>query len=415
MQNLPPTRDTVRAVHCDYRASDEEIYQALKRATDPLTRAWDRLARARRIAIKFNQDGKPGHVPEHAGQRMQLVSDQAARALLRLLRERTQAELVAVDISVDGARAAANDGSNVQLAGVLAEFNVPFIECIQAESVWVDVPGGGAMFDRYPLPRAVVEADEFISAQKIKNHGFMGVTLALKNLFGLAALLPGGRPRTYYHHLVRMPYMLTDLGRLLDPALNILDGLVTQAGWEWGPGDQPRICNTLIAGDNPVSTDACATHLMGHNPQDDWLTPPFHRDRNALKVAAEAGYGTVDLARIDFASEVSAPIGHFYAHEWDTRETIISWRRTTSQQALFFREHQAELTERYAGQYILLQMGEVRWSSAEGEITASRRILSGDHPDEGMWLKYVTRGDEEGEHFEVYEQTLAQMKSMGLA
>ena len=46
----------VRAVHCDYRSSDEEVYQALKRATDPLDRAWEKLGRARRIGIKFNQD-----------------------------------------------------------------------------------------------------------------------------------------------------------------------------------------------------------------------------------------------------------------------------------------------------------------------------------------------------------------------
>ena len=46
----------VRAVHCDYRSSDEEVYQALKRATDPLDAAWEKLRKARRIGIKFNQD-----------------------------------------------------------------------------------------------------------------------------------------------------------------------------------------------------------------------------------------------------------------------------------------------------------------------------------------------------------------------
>ena len=56
------------------------------------------------------------------------------------------------------------------------------------------------------------------------------MTLCLKNLFGLMPIQPAGRPRHYYHHLVRMPYMLADLGRIYNPALNILDGLVTQAG-----------------------------------------------------------------------------------------------------------------------------------------------------------------------------------------
>ena len=45
---------TVRAAHCDHRASDEEVYQALRRITDPLDRSWEHLEKANRIAIKFN-------------------------------------------------------------------------------------------------------------------------------------------------------------------------------------------------------------------------------------------------------------------------------------------------------------------------------------------------------------------------
>ena len=39
-------------------------------------------------------------------------------------------------------------------------------------------------------------------------------------------------------------------------------------------------------------------------------------------------------------------------------------------------------------------------------ITTSRRQLSGDHPEQGMWLKYVDPEEAEGEHYEVYEETL---------
>ena len=44
----------VRAVRCDHRAGDEEVYEALKRATDRLTGAWEKLEKAGRIALKFN-------------------------------------------------------------------------------------------------------------------------------------------------------------------------------------------------------------------------------------------------------------------------------------------------------------------------------------------------------------------------
>ena len=351
----------------------------------------------------------------HQGHRQQLVSDPVARATIRLLRERTQAELVAVDIAMEAVYANVTDGSSATLMPVFREFNLPFIEGDKVPVVWTPVPGGGQMFDRYPLPQPVVEADALVSVQKLKNHSYMGVTLCLKNLFALMAIQPEGRPRVYYHHLVRIPYMLADLGRILDPALNIIDGLVGQAGLEWGPGDHPRICNTLVAGDQAVATDACGTYLMGHDPQADWPAAPFHRDRNVLRVAADRGWGTVDLNQIDFQSELAAPLGEFFAQETDTPEMVASWRRTTCEQALFYREQRTAFEKQYTGQYILLQMGQVRWSGLEWTRQESRRILSGEHPEQAMWMKYVDPADREGEHYEIYEQTLQQMRASGLA
>jgi len=400
---------SVRAVHCDYRASEEEVYRALKRATDPLARAWEKLERARRIGIKFNHHWSPGRVVMYQGHRQQLVSDVVARAVLRLLRERTRAELFVVDVGVERPLPGESPESLVQLMPVLQEFDVPFIDGHRDKVVWAEVPGGGQMFRRYPVPQCTVEADAMVSVQKLKNHLFAGVTLCLKNLFGLMPIQPHGRPRGYYHHLVRMPYVFADLGRIFDPALNILDGLVCQAGEEWGKGEHRRICNTLIAGDQVIATDACAAHLMGHDPQADWPTPPFLRDRNTLLVAAQAGFGTVDLQEIDFQTEVAAPLGEFFAKTIDPPETIRSWRRTMAEQALYYAEHKEAFAQKYAGKYILLQMGEVRWSSETGNLTVSRRELAGDFPAQAMWLKYVDPQETEGEHYGVYEETLRKM------
>ena len=53
-------------------------------------------------------------------------------------------------------------------------------------------------------------------------------------------------------------------------------------------------------------------------------------------------------------------MGDFYAEQLDAEETVVSWRRTTCEQALYYRDHMAEFA-RYAGEYILLQDREVRW------------------------------------------------------
>ena len=403
----------VRAVHCDYRSSDEEVYQALKRATDPLARTWKKLSKARRIAIKFNQDWPRERVVMHQGHRQQLVSDPVARATLRLLREHTNAELFCIDIGVEGLYHGVGLEDCVTLKPILEEFNVSYIFGHNEPVEWVQVPGGGQMFEKYPVPRCIVESDASISIQKLKNHAFMGITLCLKNLFGVIPLQPNGRPRGYYHHLVRMPFMLADLGRIYNPTLNIIDGLVGQAGEEWGRGEHPRVCNTLVAGDQVIATDACGSFLMGHDPQADWLTPPYHRDRNALLVAAQGGFGTVDLDEIDFQSEVLAPVGEFFTKQIDPEAMVVSWLRTTAEQGLYYRDHKKEIAGKYAGQYILLQMGEVRWSDPIGNIRVSRRQMAGEHPQQAMWLKYVNPEEAEKEHYEVYDQTLEMIKRMG--
>jgi len=408
MQNN--TTPKVRAVQCDYRASEAEIYEALKRATAPMTEAWARIRKAKRIGLKFNQDKQPHNRVYFEGQLQQLVTEKVARAFLRLLRERTDAELICSDVSAYVMYGAAHITETLTFASVFRDFGVHFADGTKPPYKTVNVPGGGLMFQEYVLPEAAVDVDEFISVAKLKNHAFMGVTLCAKNLFGLMPGEPESHARTYFHHVVRMPYLLADLAKIFNPVLNVIDGLIGQAGQEWGNGSAEqgpaRICNTLIAGDQIIATDACATHLMGHDPQSDWLTPPFHRDRNHLLVAAESGFGTVDLQTIDFQSEVQRPLGQFYAILHEPQEQIVSVRRTTAEQGLIYRDKQRQFVDQFAGNYILLQQGEVRWHDKVSNIHIDRRSLQGFRPDQGMYLKYVDPEEAEGEQFAVYEKVM---------
>ena len=401
---------TVRAVHCDYQASDEEVYEALKRATDPLHETWDRLRKAKRIGLKFNQDKPVERQVRFEGMLQQLVSGKVVRAVLRLLRERTDAELIATDVSFYGTYEGTNPMETATALPVFRDFDVEYVDATKPPYKICQVPGGGQMFRQYLLPASSVDVDEFISVGKMKNHAFMGVTLTLKNLFGLMPTEPEGHTRSYFHHIVRMPYMLADMGRIYDPVLNIIDGLIGQAGREWGNGRDEgptQIPNTLMAGDNTIATDACGAYLMGHDPAGDWLTPPYHRDRNPLLVAAEGGFGTVNLDEINFESEVNAPVGEFYAQLTDPAETNVSWRLSTAQQALYYQDHRQKLVDQYAGEYILLQSGEVRWHNKVSDLRTSRRILAGDRRDQALWMKYVDPEETEGEHFEVYDHAYA--------
>ena len=394
---------TVRASHCHHRASEEEIYEVLKRTTDPLERSWKKLEKARRIALKFNMIKPPERIEYFAGRRRELVDDAVARAVLRLLRERTTAELVATDTYPYGNGHVTPDDFNYRY--ILDDFDVRYVDSNLPPFATYDVPGGGCMFDRYLLNAIFAEADEVVSIAKMKNHAFMGITLTLKNLFGLPPMIPPeGRTRSYYHHLIRLSYVLPDLGMITKPCLNIVEALTGQWGREWG--GEGRICNALMAGDHPVATDACGMTLMGHDPHSDWPTPPFRRDRNHLLIAAEHGFGTVDLNEIDFASEVEAPLAEFDSVSTDPDATVANWRRTTCEQGLIYQDEQRKLIDRYRGEFIYMQDGQVVWNGDDPSNLGSRRKLSGDRKDSALWLKYVDPEEGEGERFERYSECL---------
>ena len=345
----------------------------------------------------------PERVEYFAGRRRELVDDAVARAVLRLLRERTTAELVAVDTYPYGNGHVTPDDFNYRY--LLDEFGVRFVDGNLPPFTTFAVPDGGCMFDHYVLNSVFAEADEMVSIAKMKNHAFMGITLTLKNLFGLPPMIPPeGRTRSYYHHIIRLSYVLPDLGLITKPCLNIVEALTGQWGREWG--GEGRICNALMAGDHPVATDACGMTLMGHDPHSDWPTPPFRRDRNHLLIAAKRGFGTVDLNEIDFASEVEAPLAEFDSVSTDSDATVANWRRTTCEQGLIYQDQQDQLIGRYGGQFIYLQDGQVVWNGVDPSHLGSRRDLSGDKKDSALWLKYVDPEEEEGERFERYSECL---------
>ena len=392
---------TVRAVRCDHRASDEEVYERLRAVTDPLDRSWAKIANARQVLIKVNMAMPPSNVHRFAGRRRELVDEAVFRAALRRLRERTSARIVVAD---GMSRTPEAPYESLNYKPILDEFGVEWVDACEPPFKLYEVPGGGNMFTRYKLTAAIAESDAVVSIAKLKNHLFQGVTLSLKNLFGWPPMAPHGRTRRYYHHIIRLSYVLPDLGLIAQPCLNIVDGLVGQAGREWN--GEGRVCDACSAGDHPIATDACGAWLMGHDPNGDWPDQPFLRDRSALRVAADAGFGTVNLDEIDFQSEVDRPLAQFGAVELDPAETILRWRETTCEQALYYRDNEKRFVDRYAGQFIMLQDNEVVWAGADASDLPSRRDLAGPSKDSAIWLKLVDPEEVEGEHFEVYEREL---------
>ena len=163
-------RYTVRAARCDHRASADEIYRTLDRITAPLTRSWERLERARRIVLKFNMT-QPD-TARFGGRRQELVDEDVIRAVLRLLRARTSATLIATDTCLHTPDQTVP--VDFESAPVLREFGVELVDAGVPPLRVYEVPGGGNMFDRYLLTSCIGEADEFVSVAKIRLPDMMG-------------------------------------------------------------------------------------------------------------------------------------------------------------------------------------------------------------------------------------------------
>jgi uncharacterized protein (DUF362 family) len=198
------------------------------------------------------------------------------------------------------------------------------------------VPGTPYMYPGYDLHRAYRETDVFVSLAKLKNHATCGVTLSLKNCFGtLPASIygndagvdePNESPTTGRDAVghsgsrqpsksapqelhfgsshdpgYRVPRIVADLAAAHPIDLQIIDGVESVAGGEgpWIRGLRAVKPGVLIAGLNPVSTDAVATAVMGYDPRAARGTAPFHHCDNTLLLAEAHGVGSAELGRIE--------------------------------------------------------------------------------------------------------------------
>jgi uncharacterized protein (DUF362 family)/NAD-dependent dihydropyrimidine dehydrogenase PreA subunit len=119
---------------------------------------------------------------------------------------------------------------------------------------------------RFILANGILDADGIVSLPKLKTHGFMRITGAVKNQFGcIPGILKG-----QFHARVADPYnfatMLVDINTCVRPRLYIMDAITAMEGN--GPrSGQPRQVNVLIFSTDPVALDAIACKIINLDPE----------------------------------------------------------------------------------------------------------------------------------------------------
>ena len=102
------------------------------------------------------------------------------------------------------------------LAPVLAESRLEFIDLNHDDVVSVPNALGYTRLRELMLPVTLRRADVVVSMPKMKTHHWAGVTLALKNLFGVMPGICYGWPKNVLHH-AGIPESILDIAATVRP------------------------------------------------------------------------------------------------------------------------------------------------------------------------------------------------------
>jgi uncharacterized protein (DUF362 family) len=191
----------------------------------------------------------------------------------------------------------------------------------------VVVPGGGLAYRSLLVREELRAFDVVLNVSKMKTHACTGVTLGLKNMFGMSPMNPiMGYSKASFHGEVPEQALVQDTPReklarehageflkgrpsahsndkliraivdhnlVFPSSLVVVDGVIGMEGKGPWSGDPIR-SNLLLAGYDLVATDAVGARLMGYEAPEEM--PLF-------RYAAQAGLGDPGLKGVELVGD----------------------------------------------------------------------------------------------------------------
>ena len=152
------------------------------------------------------------------------------------------------------------------LYDVIKEHRVRYVDLNTDDLRLTALKSGFTHFKQLYLPETLYQADLLVSMPKLKTHHWAGVTLSLKNMFGV---IPGsvyGWPKNALHW-AGIDGSIVDINSSLRlPRFAIVDGIVGMEGN--GPlQGQAKNSGVLLFGTDLVAVDSTAARLMKIEPR----------------------------------------------------------------------------------------------------------------------------------------------------
>ena len=180
--------------------------------------------------------------------------------------------------------------------GVIKEHRVPYVDLNSDDLRPTRLLSSFTKLEQLYLPETLYNADLLVSMPKLKTHHWAGVTLSLKNMFGVVPGSVYGWPKNILHWQGIHNSILDINSSLPVRQFAIVDGIVGMEGN--GPLQGQSIdSGVLIFGEDLVAVDATAARLMKIEPK-------------RIKYLAEAGefLGNVNYESIEQIGESLEPL-----------------------------------------------------------------------------------------------------------
>jgi uncharacterized protein (DUF362 family) len=289
----------------------EIIYNQVRDLLDGIGGIGDVVSRGDRVAIKVNLTGgtdvRP--LPGVSAVESYVTHPEVVRALGELVRDAGAKEILIVEAVYEWAsyRLWGYEEIAEEIEATLVDLNAPEPYSDFAATA---VGSDPLIYKEFTFNHVLEDVDAFMSVSKLKNHWWAGVTHTMKNLFGLVparfyALEKEHNWRSAFHGegdapTTRIPRVINDLNRARPVHLGLVDGVKSAQSGEgpWIEGFSSIEPGVLLAGKDPVATDAVATAVMGYDPTAERPDPPFLRGDNHLNIAYGLGLGTNRLGDI---------------------------------------------------------------------------------------------------------------------
>jgi|SRR5579875_667207 len=151
-------------------------------------------------------------------------------------------------------------------AEALRDQDVRFIDLNRDELIECPLLADYTGLKRLWLPRTILKADFIVSMPKVKTHHWSGVSLSMKNMFGVVPGAKYGWPKNILHWK-GIERSILDICATVPIHFVIADGIIAMEGN--GPlNGTPRTLGHIILADDPVAADATCARLMGLDPEE---------------------------------------------------------------------------------------------------------------------------------------------------